>query len=589
MALCATLSTPACGGAAKPNSQTADVDAARKTFQANLDAIRRHDLDAYLATYLNSETLARTGPGGTRLGFADHASQSRTNPWPDVFVGRDMRLVPVSPGVVYGTYRYRVCYGTDEHAGVSERVFVSTPQGWRIAATSAFDAPPGTPPPPLALVGATLVDGTGSAPVPDAVVVVRGGRIECAGRRDRCPVPEGVEVVDVSGRWITPGIVDAHVHFSQTGWADGRPDALDLRDRHPYAAVENDLRSHPERFFRADLGSGVTAVFDVGGYPWTWGLRDTLRTDAPHVAAAGPLLSTLDHWLNLPAERQFIYIPNADTARDGVRFLATNRTDAVKVWFIVRAGDDFGKLSSALLAAGDEARKQRLPLIVHATNLREAKVALQAGVRVLVHSVQDTLVDAEFLDLARRNGTIYCPTLIVEDGYVKLFEAAAAHRAPAIDDPHASVDSVTIARVAETASVDSTKLDRKAIATRAERAEKRARVRAENLVRVHAAGIPIAMGTDAGNPMTLHGPGVYAEMEAMQAAGMSAVDVLVASTRGGALAMGQAAKFGTLEPGKSADLLVLDADPTTDIAHMRRLLQVMRGGELRAVEEFRRR
>src|SRR4029078_2230541 len=115
--------------------------------------------------------------------------------------------------------------------------------------------------------------------------------------------------------FVTPGLVDAHVHFSQTGWADGRPDGLDVRATHPYEKVEGELRSHPERFFRSYLCSGVTAVFDVGGYAWTLGLPPRAEPDAfaPHVRAAGPLLSTADHWLNLPAERQFIFLKDEET------------------------------------------------------------------------------------------------------------------------------------------------------------------------------------------------------------------------------------------------------------------------------------
>ena len=195
-------------------------------------------------------------------------------------------------------------------------------------------------PPPRALVGATLIDGTTRAdgtpspPVADAVVVVRGGEIACAGSRADCPLADGMEVVDLAGRWITPGLVDAHVHVSQNGWADGRPDALDVRDRFPYAATVADLADHPERFFRALLCSGVTAAFDVGGYPWTLALPARAEADprAPHLAAAGPLLTTRDHWLNLPAERQFIYLADEAAARDGVAYLAARGADAVKVW-----------------------------------------------------------------------------------------------------------------------------------------------------------------------------------------------------------------------------------------------------------------
>ena len=93
-------------------------------------------------------------------------------------------------------------------------------------------------------------------------------------------------MVDVAGSWVTPGIVDSHVHYSQTGWADGRPDFIDLREQYPYAEVIAERRRQPETYHRAFLCSGVTAVFDVGGYPWTWELGAAAESDseAPHVA-----------------------------------------------------------------------------------------------------------------------------------------------------------------------------------------------------------------------------------------------------------------------------------------------------------------
>lgn len=572
---------------------TPQLAAARAVFERNLAAIANRDREAYLATYLDAATLARTGPEGPSLGYADLAAQAGSG-WPEVFEAQDLRLVPVAPGVVYGTYRYRVAYRDpesgvlDEHAGLSERVFVETPAGWRIAVTSAFDAPPGTPPPPRALVGATLVDGTGAPPVPDAVVLLRGGEIECAGTRAACPVPEGVGVVDVSGKWLTPGLVDAHVHFSQTGWADGRPDALDVRDRHPYPEVVAKLAAEPERFFRAWLCSGVTAVFDVGGYPWTWGLPERAETDtrAPHVAAAGPLLSTLDHWLNLPGERQFHYLADEAAARDGVDYLAARGADAVKVWLIVTGERPLAELETIVRAAGERARERGLPLLVHATDLAEAKAALRAGADVLVHSVDESPVDDELLSLAREAGVTYVPTLTVLAGYQRIFAAAAGGTPPAVDDPNGCVDPDTLARVAETAELSPPDLTAEQVARRAGRVAERERTAAANLGRVHAAGIQIAMGTDAGNPLTLHGPSVYAELEAMEAAGLPPMDVLVAATRNGARAMGRGDDLGTVEPGKAADLLVLAADPTASASAFRSVEAVVRGGVLREVAEL---
>ncbi|HEU5171702.1 MAG TPA: hypothetical protein VFU46_14235, partial [Gemmatimonadales bacterium] len=188
-----------------------------------------------------------------------------------------------------------------------------------------------------AIVGGTMIDGTGRAPVPDAVVLVRDGRITCAAARAACPVPAGARRTRAAGTWIIPGLIDAHVHFSQTGWFDGRPDAADLRARYPYPAVIAGLEAHPERFFDAYLCAGVTSVFDVGGYPWTWALRRRYAASprAPRIAAAGPLLSTIDHWLNRPGQQQLIHMTSDSVVRAVVREHAAFGSDAVKLWYIM--------------------------------------------------------------------------------------------------------------------------------------------------------------------------------------------------------------------------------------------------------------
>ncbi len=439
-----------------------------------------------------------------------------------------------------------------------------------------------------ALVGATLIDGRGGPPVTGAVVLVSGGRIECAGPPKACRVPAGVPSTDVSGSWIVPGLIDAHVHFSQTGWTDGRPDGVDLRDEYPYEQVEAALREHPERFFRSYLCSGVTSVFDMGGYPWTLDLPKRTENDpaAPRVTAAGPLLSTLDHWLNLPAERQFVYLAREDDARPDVRYLVSRSSQAIKVWYIGAPGRDPAEMDRIVLAVGAAARAAGKPLIVHATELARAKTALRAGARVLVHSVWDQEVDQEFLDLARASGAIYCPTLTVPGGPARMIDSVESGRPPTIDDPNGCVDAETRAHVLSTPRAIKDRFKPENAARRVAQAAAAARLGPLNLRRVHAAGIPIAMGTDAGNPLILHGPAVYAEMEAMQAAGLSAAEVLTAATRGSAQALGRT-DVGTLEPGKAADLLVVGADPLKDIANLRHLRYVMRGGVLYSLDLLR--
>jgi hypothetical protein len=128
-------------GAAAPPEATADLQAARALFEKNLQAIRDRNREAYLACYLDSELLARTGPEGFQLGYAGLAATAGEG-WPDHIDAEDLRLTPIRPGLVYGTYRYRVRYGAREEAGISERFFTETPQGWKIAVSTAFPALP---------------------------------------------------------------------------------------------------------------------------------------------------------------------------------------------------------------------------------------------------------------------------------------------------------------------------------------------------------------------------------------------------------------------------------------------------------------
>jgi len=155
---------------------TADIAAARAVFDANITAIRQRDRDKYLSLYLHDPRLVRTGPTGFTTGFEEHAKHAGDR-WPDEIESSDVHLTSIQPGLVYGTYRYRVRYGAEEHAGISERMFLKTVDGWKIGLTGAIDTPPGTPAPPKAIVGATLIDGRGGAVLPNANVIIRDGKI----------------------------------------------------------------------------------------------------------------------------------------------------------------------------------------------------------------------------------------------------------------------------------------------------------------------------------------------------------------------------------------------------------------------------
>lgn len=139
---CAPL--PANSGRSSPLSVASDTVEARHLFEENIDAIHKRDRARYLATYLHTAALGRNGPAGLELGYEGWSAR-RDSTWPDTLIARNLRVLPVAPGVVYGTYCYTVTQKDTTSSGVSERVFVKTPEGWRIAVTTAFGLSAGAP------------------------------------------------------------------------------------------------------------------------------------------------------------------------------------------------------------------------------------------------------------------------------------------------------------------------------------------------------------------------------------------------------------------------------------------------------------
>ncbi len=570
--------------------EDSDLAAARALFEQNVHAIQERDHDAYLGCYLASERLVMTGPEGFRRGFdvlAEGTPPTGSEEWPAALIASDLRLAWIRAGVVYGTYRYRVSYdGNDWAAGISERFFLETEEGWRIAVSTAFASTAGTPAPPMALVGATLHDGSGGPPLEDAAVLIRGGRIERVGRRNEVLIPVGVDIVDFTGKHLVPGLVDTHVHYSQTGWADGRPDAFDVRSISPYEVAMAENEAHPERFHLAFLASGITAVFDVGGYPWTRRLGEAVETDpfAPHVAACGPLIATFDpEVLSLPDAKQMIVPDDEAQARAFVRAHAAAGSDAIKLWFVVQSDDDVREWAGIVHAVGRAAEELGLPLVVHATNLEAARVAVDAGASLLVHSVEDRTVDDAFVESCRARGTFYCPTLTVRAGYRWLHERVVPDELRSLLDlVHPSVRE----RVERTEALERDVRSAEVARSLAQRGAREREITYSNLRRMRDAGVRVVLGTDAGNPLTLHGPSVFAELEAKHAAGLTPVEVLVAATSHAAAAMGREDDLGRVASGYVADLVVLDADPSADVRALRSITHVIRAGTLHEREHL---
>jgi imidazolonepropionase-like amidohydrolase len=248
---------------------------------------------------------------------------------------------------------------------------------------------------------------------------------------------------------------------------------------------------------------------------------------------------------------------------------------AIKFWYVLRPPDDVAKWTAVLHAIGDEAKQAKLPLVVHATTLASAKDAVTAGAHLLVHSVEDAPVDAEFVAACKEAGTFCCPTLTVRAGYRMLYAAKPDEAVLALLD---GVHPTVAARVRATATL--TPRNARVLAGLDQRLALEGDRMAANVRALRDAGVPIVLGTDAGNPLTLHGPSVFGEMEAMAAAGMTPGEVLRAATHDAARALGRGGDLGLVAAGRIADLLVLPADPEQDVRAFRGLAHVMRNGVL---------
>lgn len=437
-----------------------------------------------------------------------------------------------------------------------------------------------------AITGATLYDGNGNTIEEGTVIVNEGLIVEIGGKE--VGIPEDAEVIDAEGKFVTPGLIDAHVHFSSTGFFDTRPNEVNLRDSLDYFTTKAYQREHPDRYYESYLRAGVTGVYDAGGPPWTIALEDEAEENlnAPHIAAAGPLLTKVpkdfQYAINPPTENEMVYLDSPQRARDIVKYNSLSGSTGIKVLFTGQENSEFEPILSAIQEEADTYDNQ---IIAHAHQIRLAKMALQYGTKVLVHSVLDTLVEDSFYSLMNKNNALYMPTLHGMQVRVKMLKSLLGNEFE-LNDPNGIVDPKTrslLARAGNFKDMIDTAFVKRIIRTFPESPQHE--TARKNLLRVYKAGIPIAVGTDAGIPGVLHGLSIYDEMEAIQEAGIPPSDIIVMATRNGAMTMERLDDFGTLEEGKMADLIILEDDPGLDVSNFRSISHVMRGGLIRSVSE----
>jgi imidazolonepropionase-like amidohydrolase len=370
-----------------------------------------------------------------------------------------------------------------------------------------------------AFEGARLIVGDGRV-IENATVVVDGPRIAQVGGAGEVRVPAGATRVSLAGKTIMPMLIDTHVHLGATRDAIVR----DLRLR-AYYGVSAAL----------SLGTDRYEALDMRGQTIPGAAR--FLSAGRGITMPEPGRTAVPYWITTEAE-----------GRKAVEELSVHKVDIVKLWVDTRDGK-YKKLTPELYGAViDEAHKRGLRVTAHIFDLEDAKWLMRAGIDAFAHGVRDRDIDDELVAMFRQR-----PSLVLT---------------PNLPDRGVKVDLGWLR-----AGLPDDELAKLEAANRDQpRAQVAHGIQARNLAKLNAAGVRITLGTDGNRPW-----GPHEEMLDMVLAGMTPMEVIVAATRNSAEFL-RLADTGTLEAGKSADFIVLDANPLDDITHTRRISAVILRG-----------
>jgi len=435
----------------------------------------------------------------------------------------------------------------------------------------------------VAIVGGTVIDPGSNQIRTDSVVLIKKDQITSLGPAKETKIPADARVLDAKGKFVLPGYIDTHVHFFQSGDLYTRPDVVDLTKVRSYPAEVAWVKQHLADTFERYLRSGITSVVDVGGPVWNFEVRrianSTMR--APRVAVAGPLISSVARPQLDLGDPPIVKVATPEEGREMVQKLATQNPDYIKIWYIVDNEHSVESFRPIVHAVIGESHARKIHVAVHATELEAARVAVEEGADVLVHSVTDKLVDDAFVKLLNERGTILTPTLVVFERYGRTF-ANKLNLTPeekAWGNPEV-IASLDVTKIPSDKVPDRIKTALANPSTALDRIRKTYDIALRNLKTLEDHGVTIAAGTDAGNIGTIHGPALFREFQLMKEGGLSPMQILQCATANGArlFSHGEEPQVGAIAPGKLADLVILKSNPLDDIAHASEIESVMKGG-----------
>jgi imidazolonepropionase-like amidohydrolase len=433
----------------------------------------------------------------------------------------------------------------------------------------------------------TLADVEKQKLVPNQTVIFNNDLITKI-QSSKIKIPKNATVIDGTGKYLFPGLTDAHIHFFQNGGLYTRPDVIDLRNQIPFAKQIELAHQTMEDKLKRYLQNGITNVIDVGATYSYLKQRELFKNAdyAPNIYMTGPLLTTYEpkEYENLKDEAPFSLVKTID---DGIKMVQQQllyHPDFIKIWYITGA-DGLDTEASArknlpiIKAIIEESHKNNLKVAIHATERITAQLAVENGADFLVHSIDDEVINDDFVKLLKKNKTIICPTLEVSNGYQNTF----GQRLKISTHELQSADPFQLASLLDLKHLPDTLLINKyknAVNSekQVEKLNKTNTICIENLKKLSDAGVLIATGTDAGNIGTLHASSYLNELITMQKSGMNNWQIIQASTINGAKILDKENEFGSIKIGKKANLILLDANPIDTIENITKIYRVINRG-----------
>lgn len=413
-------------------------------------------------------------------------------------------------------------------------------------------------------------------------VAISEGKVSSMGKFSKIKTSSTDSIIDGKGKYLMPGLIDSHIHFFQSGGLYTRPDALDFRNITPYKNEIQFAKNNAKDYLQRYLSNGITTVIDVGGPLWNYKVRDSIaqNTMGPNVLVTGPLFSMVDRPQLDEGDPPIVKVSTKNEVLDLFNKQLPYDPDFIKVWYIVTKENPAEKTFPLIQYLGQLCKQNNLKLAVHATQLETAKLAIQAGANILVHSIDDAIVPKSFIKELKKKKVTYIPTLTVTDGYIKTFTGDIDHKVQDLKWANPAVYNTLI----DPKKIDSIKwpqqLKRFYGHDRPSFFERIDSIMNVNLINLSEAGVNVATGTDAGNIGTMHASSYLLELLAMKNANLTNWELIVNSTLNPAKGFGIDDEIGSIKAGKRADLLLLDKNPLDDIRNINAIALVIKSGNL---------